>query len=175
MRGYMMSFLARQHLVLGKRFTQRYPHAWLVWEPGAWKAPPLDVATATTQLPTRGGRPSKPEEGDALCFELDPTKAAQLKIGRAGSNDVVLNDVTVSREHCVLKFDGRRWGVTAAPAASTLVVASVPLVTGSQAALLSGDCLKLGDVRLTFLSAHAFGLRVAAGAAALGSPAALSA
>src|SRR5882757_1486697 len=69
-RAYLLSFLARQRLLLEQKFDGRYPHHWLVWEPGSWKAPPVNAAVAETRLPSQARPLARAQAGDALCFEL---------------------------------------------------------------------------------------------------------
>ena len=165
-RAYMFSFLVRQQLVLAQRFTQRYPKPWLVWEPGVWKVAPPNPSVLETQLPDR--RLGKtPRDTDALCFELPLKPSATLRVGRADTNDIILSDLTVSREHCSLRVEGTRWVVRASPTVKSLIVAGLPQTPVSDATLLSGDVIQLGDVRLTFLDPAAFAKRVAAAADAL--------
>ena len=164
-RTFMLSFLARQQLVLGARFAARYPRPWLVWEPGVWKLQPQNPSALETRLPQKRST-ATPGEGDALCFELVAKPGARLKVGRAETNDIVITDLTVSRDHCVIRLDGTRWVVTASPDVKSLMVAGLPQVPGGEASLFPGDGMQLGDVRLTYYDAPTFERRVAAEAAA---------
>ena len=74
--GYLLSLLVRQRALLKERFDARYPHAWLVWEPGARLRPqsPADLEAGQTQMPSKE-RGQYPAGNDALCFPLpEPSK-----------------------------------------------------------------------------------------------------
>ncbi|MBK7861369.1 MAG: FHA domain-containing protein [Archangiaceae bacterium] len=153
-RAYLLSFLARQYLVLNQGFAPRYPHAWLVWEPGSWRAPPPDASVAETRLPTQGAAPV-PGPGDALCFELalPADRREPLRLGRAETNELVLSDATVSREHCLLRRDAGGWYVKASDSVKALKVSGRALAAGEEVAVSAGDRLELGEVTLTLLDA----------------------
>src|SRR5687768_3672122 len=102
-RAYLLSLLGVQRIKEGPRFITSHPHQWLVWEPGVWQPAPrgqdaLMTRVASPEHPVTPG--FRPSTGDALCFELAERRA--LKIGRAHSCDVQINDATVSREHLLL-------------------------------------------------------------------------
>lgn len=167
-RAYLQSFLCRQHLVLGERFCARYPHPWLVWEPGTWKAPGPSVTVAETRLPG-AALPLRAEGSDALCFELAPRAngSGTLRIGRGEENELVLSDDTVSREHCIVRVEGDRWFVRASDSVKAFNVADRPVPPGTEAPLAPGQTLVLGNVKLTFLDAAKFCARIGKAAAEL--------
>jgi hypothetical protein len=157
---YMLSLLARQHLVLGAGFFERYSSAWLVWEPGPWR-PARSILTSnteTTLLPANMGAP-RPEGEDALCFELKPQRAAAVTVGRGTENEIVINDLTVSREQFVLEFSGNGWAVRSR---GTPLTVEGKAVEAEGAVLQNGFVLSAGDVRMTFYSADGFSTRLAA-------------
>ncbi|MBL8951876.1 MAG: FHA domain-containing protein, partial [Myxococcaceae bacterium] len=150
-RAYLLSFLTRQFLLRRAGFETRYPHPWLVWEPGSWRAPPVNAGVAETLLPG-AARPPRAGPGDALCFELDPkTSPGPLRIGRAEGSELLISDATVSREHCVLRREGAAWFVKASPSVKSMRVAGRPLAAGAETQLEPGQQLDLGEVKLTFL------------------------
>ncbi|MEW5740533.1 MAG: FHA domain-containing protein [Myxococcota bacterium] len=163
--AYLLSLLSRQWLLTGEKFATRYPHQWLVWEPGEWTGPAKgeDVSMATTRLPSHRP-PDRPPMGDALCFELKPVEGLSLKLGRADTNDIILNDMTVSREHLRLTFTQGRWYATPGPEAKLTSVAGQTLGPGGRESLRNGDSLKLGGITLTFLESATFMARVKANA-----------
>jgi hypothetical protein len=168
-RAYLLSFLARQYLVLKQGFDARYKNSWLVWEPGSWRAPPANAGGAVTRLPGPLAMPARAAPGDALCFELafkaDPN--APLRIGRADDSELVISDATVSREHCLLRRDELGWFVKASPSVKSLRVGGSALPAGSEAKLEPGHTLDLGEVKLTFLDPRRFCERVATQASKL--------
>lgn len=150
--GIPFTTLTRQALALGTGFGARYPHAWLVWEPGARVTPtPQDpdvVSTAVPlQSPTRG-----PVQGDPFCFPLvAKTPGAPVHVGRAPECDLVLDDLTVSRAHFDLRLDGDDWYVTVPEAShATTLVRNMSLQPGEKMKLVDGCTIVAGGVTLTF-------------------------
>ena len=167
-RAYLMSFLARQYLLLKQGFETRYQNAWLVWEPGSWRAPPANVGVAETRLPSATTH-SRVAPGDALCFELQfkPDRKEPLRIGRADDAELIISDATVSREHCLLRREKGEWYVKASESVKALKVDGWTLKAGTESQLRPGQTLDLGEVKLTFLDPKRFSERVAAQAAKL--------
>jgi hypothetical protein len=148
--AYLLSLLAKQRIALQDRFAEKFPHHWLVWEPGSWTAPKSGNETIQVNAKSidRIGM------GDALSFGLPsgPGKPDTLKVGRHNTNDIVINDATVSRQHAVLKLQGTmEWTVeplSGAKAGTQLSGAEIKV--GQPVILRSGNKLKLGEVTLTF-------------------------
>lgn len=158
--AYMLSILHRQQLLLKDGFVTRYPLDWLVWEPGPWRPArsQLESNLVATQLPG-SEQPARPTGEDAICFQLKlPTVGTLLRVGRATTNDVVINDLTASREQFSLRWHEGAWSLEAAQAVVTVdgqpVVGLVPL--------RSGAAIALGDVRATLLNANDMVMRAAA-------------
>ena len=167
-RALLHSLLVRQSLALKERFRARYPHPWLVWEPGAWNVSDGgEQNIAATQLPNEELRDCLPVGDDALCFELLPAMGAgSLSVGRASHNQLVVNDATVSREHLVLRADrDGAWAVERVADAGPASVDGVALQPGAARALTSGATVRLGEVRMTFHSAADFAQRIEQAAA----------
>lgn len=164
-QAYMLSLLTRQLLMVKERFASMYPNAWLVWEPGTWRAPPASGGGVETISPTMPG-PDKPGEGDALCFELKlPKGKTWLLVGRAESNDLVINDATVSREHLILMPEqGQLWLAQAGPLAKDTVLWGKPLEPGASVRLTPGAQMRVGNVVLTYYDTTSFVDRVRAAA-----------
>ena len=154
--AYMLSLLSRQKQLLAERFFERYPSNWLVWEPGHWKPARSESTSNTeaTQLPT--SMPfTRPLGDDALCFELKRVNS-DLAVGRGTENQIVLNDLTVSRTQLHLEFAGEQWRVRAA---SAVTVDGVP-VGAAGVVLENGSVLIIGNVRMTFYEPQGFGQRL---------------
>lgn len=158
-RAYLLSLLIRQRLALKEQFGKRYPHAWLVWEPGIWHVPPSAKAqsNAATQLPLTQG-PDQPSQGDALCFELaPPPNKTKLTVGREPANDIVVNDSTVSRHHLLLQQQGASaWRMAVDEHATVTRYGDRELSPGTEIDLKNGDTLKAGNVILTFYDPDGF-------------------
>lgn len=151
--AFMLSLLNRQRQLLGARFFERYPSNWLVWEPGPWR-PARSVLTSNTeatQLPTPAPV-ARPVGEDALCFELKRAVSA-LTVGRGSENQIVINDLTVSREQFRLEFSAdQKWRVHSK---GPLTVDGQPV--GPQGALLkNASSIVVGDVRMTFYEPDGF-------------------
>ena len=165
--AYMLSLLGRQQLMLKERFLQRYPHPWLVWEPGDWRPPAAaEIDGGKTQLPNAHDE-LRPRGSDALCFELFVRAKAVtcLKLGRGVECDVVINDMTVSREHLLLYFD-EKWAVeNIAPEGTVSLLRTSPLPPKARVALPPDAQLTVGGVHLSLYDSKAFFERVAVQAA----------
>jgi hypothetical protein len=161
--AFLMSALARQYLVLGNQFAERYSNAWLVWEPGRWAAPKAGGVLVDTIVPVGGSSPSTPHAGDALCFLLpsvDPRDG--FTIGRSGENAIIINDATVSRRDVTLRRDpSGRWTAEAASESRAVICEGAALKVGEGVAIPHGASLQLGDVVLTLQDSAAFVRRVA--------------
>lgn len=154
-RAYLMSFVGLQLTTGRDRFPERFPHPWLVWEPGAWHVP--SVGTHQTQLPTRAAQPGK---GDALCFELALQLGATLRAGRLETHPLVINDATFSRDQFVLGRPGNDdWTIATISGATPCTLEGTPLGTEPQP-LRSGATLRAGDVTLRFYTPFDFVARV---------------
>lgn len=146
--AYMLSLLSRQRQLLGAKFFERYPSDWLVWEPGPWR-PARSILTSNTEATHSPSvkEPARPTGEDALCFELKQVVGAALVVGRATETDIVINDLTVSREQFVLRFADHRWQVVAG--AHPVSVDGQP-ASPQGAPLGNASVITAGDVRLTF-------------------------
>lgn len=153
-RAYMMSFLGLQLATGRDRFPERFPHPFLVWEPGTWNVP--SHASHRTQLPTSVKAPTG---GDALCFELGFPVGGQVTAGRKETHALVINDATFSRDQFVLVRAATGWTLALAPGAQPATVDGVPLGL-MPTALRSGSSLVAGDVTLRFYETFDFAARI---------------
>lgn len=150
--AYMLSLLSRQRALLADRFFERYPSNWLVWEPGHWQ-PARSASTSNTeatQLPTANPY-TRPLGDDALCFELKRVNS-DLLVGRATENQIVVNDLTVSRTQLHLEFAADKWRVHSA----TQVTVDGAAVGAQGAQLKNGSVIAIGNVRMTFYEPQGF-------------------
>ncbi|MDP1825549.1 MAG: FHA domain-containing protein [Archangium sp.] len=156
--AFMLSLLGRQRQLLGASFFERYPSDWLVWEPGPWR-PARSILTSNaeaTQLPTHQEAP-RPLGEDALCFELKQTAGSSVSVGRGTENQIVINDLTVSREQFLLEFVGTSWVVRSR--GTPLTVDGNP-VGPAGTPLHNASVIGAGDVRMTFYSPDGFPKRL---------------
>ena len=146
----MQSLLMRQLLALDAGWDARYPHDWIIWEPGAWKVPASSRSVVETQFGTTEP-PGRPTKGDCLCFELK-SASGKLKLGRAPENDLVINDATVSREHVIFERKGAQWTVQSLPNTKPVTVRSSPLSPGTALPINSADRITVGGVTLSYFT-----------------------
>ncbi|MDX2008866.1 MAG: FHA domain-containing protein [Myxococcaceae bacterium] len=133
-----LSVLYRQRMLLGAGFLEKYPHPWLIWESGPGRpseGPAPDVLE--TRTPRQAG-PARTPSHEPIAFPL--AGARPLRVGRATSNDLVVDDVTVSRELGRLRCEGDKWFFDRVSPPVTIP-------------LSSGLALSHGEVWFTFLSA----------------------
>ena len=154
-RAYMMSFVGLQLTTGRDRFPERFPHPWLVWEPGAWHVP--QAGAHRTQLPTHEKRPGR---GDALCFEIALQPGGKLHAGRSDAHALVINDATFSRDQFLVQRSAvDDWTIEAMPAASSATLDGVP-ITRVPMPLNSGGTIVAGDVTLRFYQPFDFVARI---------------
>ncbi|MCU0702241.1 MAG: hypothetical protein MUC96_37565 [Myxococcaceae bacterium] len=133
-----LPLLYRQRLMLGAGFLDKYPHPWLIWESGPGR--PTEGQrpdVIETRTPRQAGPPRTPTH-EAIAFPL--VGARPLRIGRASSNDLVVDDVTVSRELGLIRCEADRWFFDRLSPQVTIP-------------LSSGLALSHGEVWFTFVSA----------------------
>jgi hypothetical protein len=153
---YMLSLLGRQHLLLGGQFFDRYRSAWLVWESGPRRpSRSLHGNTEATLVPT--SQTPKTMVNDAICFELKQSPEARVTVGRSSDNELVLNDLTVSRQQFVLEFINGLWRVRSL--GTPLQVENIA-VEPEGVVLKNGSVIAAGDVRMTFYSPEGFPTRL---------------
>lgn len=161
-RPFLLSLLSRQLMLLQKSgFLLQHRFAWLVWEAGTATVPrsTSEASSGSTRIPDSKAIPA-PEAGDPLCFELAAPDDSdlRLKVGRSTDCDLVINEMTVSREQFVLHHSQGYWAVLNSAGAKT-VVGTVdsphkPIV------LRDHTVIKAGGVRFTFYTPEAFIARV---------------
>jgi hypothetical protein len=159
--AYLVSLLTRQVALLQRDgFLKKHPHPWLVWEAGNWDPPrsPAESDAGATRLPDPK-RPERPGAGDALCFELVAKDKDHLfKVGRSSECEIVLNDMTISREQFHLDSKAGKWVLVPITNAHTQLFgreleAPIELTRESP--------LKVGHLTLTFCPAAQFAERLA--------------
>jgi serine phosphatase RsbU (regulator of sigma subunit) len=84
---------------------------------------------------------------DGKTFQAE-MRAASFSIGRAPHNDLVLDSLSLSRQHARLMGEGKNWSVEDSGSRNGTSV-NGRLITGALA-LQDGDEIRVGDVRLLF-------------------------
>lgn len=148
-RAVPFSTLVRHAIAFGRQVGERYPDAFLVWEPGVRVANPGAVPL-TTVVPLVA--PRTPVSGDPLCFPLvPPAGGGPLTVGRDEASDVVLDDRTVSRAHLLLwPLDGG-WSATVPRSShATTLIRNLSLQPNEKIRLVEGCAVVCGGVTCTF-------------------------
>ncbi len=163
--------VSRQHLRIS------YHDGWVVHDTGSTHGTWIDRERLVRQpvLDRMTIRLADAADGDRLELELDPPPLVRvaepgvLTVGRAGDNDVVLNDVRVSRRHARLERCPGGWQLTdlgsrngvvvnGAPAAATVVVTDGDRLTfGGSDLVVAGDGLMPGGTSEVALVAEDVG------------------
>lgn len=147
MKSYLLSSLAfRFGSAEAETFARAFPHDWLLWEPGAWKAP-----ASTTHLITPAVTPAPTKAGEALALALEARPdGAPLKLGRGAECDAIINDGTLSQVHLVFMKAADGWTVRDANSRNGSKLDAVKLEPGKPAGLTNGARLVAAQVAFTF-------------------------
>ncbi len=124
------------------------------------------AGAAAKQLPLTtdpgGQRAKRPVEGQSLVFEVkkQPGKpnpfSFGVTIGRIDSNDVAIEDGSVSRFHAWLAQADRGWVVCDAESSNGTWLRDQKLAPNVKTPLDDGSLLRFGDVPLQFLLPTSF-------------------
>ena len=122
-----------------------------------WKAPPTDASGQTWQGTHSGMGPARPHEGQAVVFDVlkDPNKqnafALGVTVGRIDTNDVPLDDVSVSRFHAWLQQDAKGWVLCDADSKNGTFCDGKRLEPKQKLPITDKAKLKFGEVEVTFV------------------------
>jgi hypothetical protein len=126
-----------------------------------WEAPPRDSSdSGSWQLTESGGgaRITRPQPGEALIYAVEKVIGASnpfpmgVTIGRVESNDLVLDDASVSRFHAWLQFEERTstWWLTDAESRNGTWVGGMKCEPRKRVAVSNGTEIRVGDAQLKF-------------------------
>jgi pSer/pThr/pTyr-binding forkhead associated (FHA) protein len=126
-----------------------------------WEAPPNQAGTDSGhwEMTEAGGTPTRPRTGEPIVFLVEKAASTQnnpfamgITMGRVESNDIVLDDGSVSRFHAWLQKDERTqaWSLTDAESKNGTWVDGAQVAPKTRVALKDGSRIKLGDVELVF-------------------------
>lgn len=150
MKSYLLSSLAfRFGSAEAETFARAFPHDWVLWEPGAWKAP-----ASTTHLLTPTSTPPPAKTGEALALALEPrADGAPLKLGRGAECDAIINDGTLSQVHLVfMRSPDGVWTVRDANSRNGSKLDAIKLEPGKPGKLSNGSKLVAAQVSFTYYS-----------------------
>ena len=172
--AFMLSVVARQRAQLGADFLRQFPNHWLVWEPGPWRPTATrEAANHRPTLPPGTAPPPRPTGEDAVCYPLPAEPGKLVSVGRSTSNDVVVNDLTVSRHQLTLESTDEGWRVVLLATRSQEPpgglsawsgrLNGVRMTHGDWYPLRSGDVLTVGEAALSYYRPEGFLERLARG------------
>lgn len=154
-RSYLLSWLVGKYASLPlDAFVAAQPSEWLVWEAGPWRPP-----ARTGETVVAGATAAAAASGESLAIALSP-RDGSVSIGRGATNDVVIDDATLSRVHLVLRRDAAGfWRAQDAGSSNGTRVNGQP-IGETPIPLETGAGLEAGAVRLTFYDAKGLWLRL---------------
>lgn len=150
MKSYLLSSLVFKHSgATIEAFFQAFPHDWLLWEPGGWRAPGTSTVGFVGSTPT-----PPPPDGEALVFPLSLAFGQkELTLGRGPSADIVINDGTLSKKHLTIAIDARgSWLLRDAGSRNGTWIDGVKTQSGVPVGLTNGCRIKAAAVMLTYYS-----------------------
>ncbi len=145
--------LHRQYLLDPAGFRARLTAPVLLWE-GA----KIDLNADDQWQPTQAGfNPSRPNNGDVLVLQVEKQAAKAnafamgITLGRVPTNDVVIDDGSISRFHAYFQFDTRKhvWTLTDADSQNGTLVGGKR--TSGHQLIEDGAQLTFGAVPTRFL------------------------
>ncbi|GMU59980.1 MAG: FHA domain-containing protein [Myxococcales bacterium] len=153
--SFGLSVLARRLMVdpAGAKASLKVPA--LLWE-----APPQDGTDSGHWMMTDAGHSlRRPRAGEPLIMLVEKVPgrknpfAMGVTVGRVESNDIIVDDGSVSRFHAWLQYDERlhTWQLTDAESKNGTWINGQKLPGKQRTTLADGAELKLGDVLLRFL------------------------
>ena len=149
MKSFLVSQLARSFPGPFEAFAQAHPHAWVLWEPGAWR-PPGRSTTTVVALPQALGD-ARAGEALALALEGRAESPARVRLGRAPECELVLNDGTLSGVHLLFMRDAQGgWTVRDGGSRNGSWLDGERLDAVLPRALTSGARLQAAQVSMTF-------------------------
>jgi hypothetical protein len=140
--------------------TSRHDGAWLVWEPGSWKAPRAQTLVLEAVKDYRSVSQGTLKGAEALAIALPAQD--RVTVGRAADADVSINDGTLSSMHLALNASPDGWSVEELGSTNGTTIDGKALTAGATAALRNGSVLEAGQVVLTFHTAEGLWTRLSA-------------
>lgn len=130
----------------------------LLWEVGERTMDTESESVVTASA----AEPMSPRPGNPLVLLLKPettqSRVGGVSVGRSESNDVVIENPSVSRFHALIHRDSRtsEWKITDAGSRNGTMVDGARLAREQTVTLNDGCVVKLGDAQLRFLLPSSF-------------------
>ena len=124
-----------------------------------WEAPPTKLTdSGHWEMTDAGQAMMRPRQGEPLIFLVEKGTSTNnpfamgVTVGRVESNDIVVDDGSVSRFHAWLQKDERtkEWSLTDAESKNGTWIDNVQLAGKQRVVLRDGAKLKFGDVVMEF-------------------------
>jgi hypothetical protein len=151
-----LTALTMQFLTNRATFKSSLKNPVLVWKE------PVKSSGEIWQGTHSGAGQSRPTEGGAVVFDVAKTAGKQnafamgVTIGRIDTNDIALDDDSVSRFHAWMAQDPKAgWRVCDADSKNGTFVDGQRLKPNEKAPVKSNTRLKFGEVEVTFLEVDA--------------------
>lgn len=159
MKSYLLSWLKKTYAGRNlDQFQRDMPGPWVVWEAGPWRPP-----SARRDTLVAGPSARLLASGESLAIELASKNGGpSVTLGRDATNDLVVDDATLSRTHLVFEKSAARWTVHDAGSRNGTKVDGAPAGEGP-IAIVPGTTIEAGAVRLTFYDGAGLYLRLRAG------------
>ncbi|MDX2014405.1 MAG: FHA domain-containing protein [Myxococcaceae bacterium] len=125
-----------------------------------WEAPPQESSPDEDWAPTETGFKTRPTAADPLVFPLAKVPgranpfAMGVTVGRVETNDVIVDDGSVSRFHAWLQLDERKkqWFLCDAESKNGTFLGPQRLSANQKVLIADGAQVKFGDAQMSFLS-----------------------
>ena len=133
----------------------------LIWEAPSVKAGP---DSGSWQVTHGGNVPSRPRAGEPLVFNVEKIVglknpfAMGITVGRVETNDVVVDDASVSRFHAWFQHDDKAatWFVTDAESKNGTFVDGARLDPKKRTKLKDGGTVRFGEASMRFMLPESF-------------------
>jgi hypothetical protein len=111
------------------------------------------LVAALDQAGITGDGPARGIEVYPLAKKPGAPFADMITVGRTANNDVVVNDITVSRFHAFFRQRGAVWSVCDAGSKNGTSLDGTVLEARKERPIQSGQQLRVGDIELVFHNA----------------------